>query len=171
MTAPDVQTLLEARARALAQPLPETPELGPQLDLLAFAMAGERYAVEARHVLEVIPMREPTPVPCTPPFVLGLLNHRGRVLPVLDLAGVLGTESAAAHHAVVAVAVGDLRFGIAIEAVDGVTRCEAARVGPADHVVRRIEGAPLAVLDLDALAADGRLEVDTRSGNSGEREP
>jgi hypothetical protein len=65
------------------------------------------------------------------------------------------------------VAVADQRFGIAIEEVDGVTQCEAARVGEAERFVRRVDGEPLALLDLEGLVADGRLVVDDRNGNSG----
>ncbi|HWM10136.1 MAG TPA: chemotaxis protein CheW [Solirubrobacteraceae bacterium] len=165
MTRGGVHELLEARARELARPLPVEPEVGEQLDVLAFRMDGARHGVEARHVLEVVPLREPTPLPA-PRFVLGLVNHRGRALPVLDLASVLGT-SGGAHAEVVVVAVADQRFGIAIEEVEGVTQCEAARVGEAERFVRRVDGEPLALLDLEGLVADGRLVVDDRNGNSG----
>jgi purine-binding chemotaxis protein CheW len=166
----DAQSILEARARALARPLSEDPEIGEQLELLTFAMDGARYAVEARHVIEVIPLRPPTPVPCVPPFVLGLLNHRGRVLPAFDLGLVLGTGRGEAHAAVVAVEVGELRFGVAIEAVEGVASYEAARLSDAAHYVRRVAGEPLTVLDLEALAADGRLDLDDRNGDQGGRQ-
>lgn len=170
MTRDGVQELLEARARELARPLPEEPEVGELLDVLAFRMHGERYGVEARHVLEVFALREPTPLPRAPAFVLGLVNHRGRVLAVLDLGAVLGTGGGAARAAAVAVAVGGVRFGIAIEEVEGVMQCEAALVGEPERYVRRIEGEPLALLDLDGLAADGQLEVDDRKGNGGGQE-
>ena len=55
------------------------------LELLEFRLASERYAVESRLVQEVHPLRDLTPLPCTPPFVLGIVNVRGRILPVLDL--------------------------------------------------------------------------------------
>jgi purine-binding chemotaxis protein CheW len=162
-----VEEVLEARARALARPVEEAPEVGEQLDVLAFLLDGEPHAVEARHVTEVLPLPAPTPVPCTAPFVLGLIYHRGRVLPVLDLARALGAAGGGRHAEVVAVEAGELRFGIAIESVIGVERCEVARLGEADGYVRRVAGEALAVLDLDALAADGTLVVDSRNGDQG----
>jgi purine-binding chemotaxis protein CheW len=164
------EEVLAARARALAQPPEEAPEVGEQLDLLAFVLDGERFAIEARHVDEVVPLPAPAPVPCTPPFVLGLIVHRGRALPVLDLDRALGGPGGGSHVEVVAVRAGELRFGIAIESVIGVERCEVARLGERQRYVRRVAGEPLAVLDLDALAADRILEVDDRNGNQGRLE-
>jgi purine-binding chemotaxis protein CheW len=77
------RALLEERARILAQPLPDDgADLGR--DVVRFTLCGERFAVAAEHVLEALPLGAPTPVPGTPPFLLGVINHRGRVLPVLD---------------------------------------------------------------------------------------
>jgi purine-binding chemotaxis protein CheW len=166
----DAEQILEARARALAEPIPAPPDLGEQVELLAFAMDGERCAVEARQVLEVMPLRPPTPVPSTPPFLLGLVNHRGRVLPVYDLAAALGTGGGGPHATLVAVEVAGLRFGIAAQDVEGVTSCELARLGDPVSFVRRVAGEPLAVLDLEGLAEDGRLELDDRNGDHGGQE-
>ena len=92
----EVQRILTKRAEALARPLQERQTLAEPLELLVFSLAGERYAVDTAHVQDVVPLREITPLPCTPSFVLGVVNHRGRILPVLDfrrlfgLAGALG---------------------------------------------------------------------------------
>jgi purine-binding chemotaxis protein CheW len=59
------------------------------LDLLEFRLAQERYAVEIRYVREVCGLGDLTPLPCTPPFVLRIVNLRGRVLPVPDLGRIL----------------------------------------------------------------------------------
>src|SRR5882757_6299566 len=81
----DPQEILRARARVLARPPERQAEAGAMLDLLEFRLAQECYAVENRYVQEVCPLKELTPLPCTPPFLLGIVNVRGRILPVLDL--------------------------------------------------------------------------------------
>src|SRR4051794_13858537 len=81
----DSRLILQARARALARRPEEAPAAGEMLEILEFTLASERYAVENRYVLEVAPLKELTPLPCTPPFVRGIVNVRGRILPVFDL--------------------------------------------------------------------------------------
>ena len=82
---PDASQILRDRAQALARP-PESA-LAPQasLEVLEFGLATERYAMETRHVREVLPLKNLTPLPCTPPFVAGMVNVRGRIVAVLDL--------------------------------------------------------------------------------------
>ncbi len=52
---------------------------------ILFRLGKERYALEASHVVEVIPRLPLRPQPGTPDFVAGLFNFRGKVVPVLDL--------------------------------------------------------------------------------------
>jgi purine-binding chemotaxis protein CheW len=52
---------------------------------LTFDLAEEEYGLEILRVREIIGMMEITPVPRTPDFVLGVINLRGKVIPVLDL--------------------------------------------------------------------------------------
>src|SRR4051794_29498302 len=81
----DAGQILRARAQALAR-TPERPQIAETLlELLEFRLAQECYALENRYVQEVYPLKDLTPLPCTPPFVLGIVNVRGHVLPVLDL--------------------------------------------------------------------------------------
>ncbi len=52
---------------------------------LTFDLAEEEYGLEILRVREIIGMMEITPVPRTPDYVLGVINLRGKVIPVLDL--------------------------------------------------------------------------------------
>src|SRR3970040_2438694 len=110
----EVQRILKKRAEALARPLQERRPLAEPLELLVFSLAGERYAVDAAHVHDVVPLREITPLPCTPSFVLGVVNHRGRILTDLDfrrLFGLAGEEVPEGARLVAAWA-GGMRFAI-----------------------------------------------------------
>ena len=53
--------------------------------LLLFTLGNHRYALEARKVIEVVPLAELKAVPRAPHFVAGILNYRGVPVPVLDL--------------------------------------------------------------------------------------
>ncbi|MBI2568071.1 MAG: purine-binding chemotaxis protein CheW [Candidatus Schekmanbacteria bacterium] len=52
---------------------------------LSFVLGGESYAVQILKVQEIIQMMPVTRVPRTPPFVRGVINLRGKVIPVIDL--------------------------------------------------------------------------------------
>jgi purine-binding chemotaxis protein CheW len=77
--------ILKARARALALEPHKEATREERKEILEFLLANETYGIESCYVREVYPLRELTPVPCTPPFVLGIINVRGRILPVIDI--------------------------------------------------------------------------------------
>jgi purine-binding chemotaxis protein CheW len=57
-----------------------------------FRVADEAYAVSVLNVLEVASLGDVTPVPGAPIQILGVRNLRGKILPVIDLAALLGTR-------------------------------------------------------------------------------
>lgn len=169
----EVKRILRERAQALAKPL-EAPAPTEVLDLLVFFLAGERYGIETAHVLEVVPLRELTPVPCTPSFVLGVINHRGRILPVLDLRRLfeLAGQGITEGSRIVAVEAGGMTFGIFADAVAGTVRVGAHEVVPPPTAltgdrqvfIQGVTGEMVAVLDLEALARDPRILVNEEVG-------
>ncbi len=77
--------ILQARAKALAQETGKGPGAEQQLEILEFLLAYEHYGIETSYVDQVYPLRELTPLPGTPPFHLGIINVRGRILSVIDI--------------------------------------------------------------------------------------
>lgn len=53
--------------------------------LLLFTLGQHRYALEARQVIEVVPLAELKEIPRAPDYVAGVLNYRGTPVPVLDI--------------------------------------------------------------------------------------
>lgn len=170
----EVKRILRERAHALATPLTEVRTPAEVLDVLVFSLAGERYGIETAHILEVIPLRELTPVPCTPPVVLGVVNHRGRILPVLDLRRLfeLPGQGVTEGSRVVAVEVGGMTFGIFADAVAGTIRVAAHEIahppvtltGGHQAFIRGVTGEMVGVLDLETLARDPRIVVNDEIG-------
>ncbi|HLF98824.1 MAG TPA: chemotaxis protein CheW [Methylococcaceae bacterium] len=76
--------ILKERARELAV---ETARADPgeTIEVVGFSLAHEIYALESAWVREVALIKEFTPLPCTPRFLLGLVNVRGRILSVIDI--------------------------------------------------------------------------------------
>ena len=59
------------------------------MQLLTFFAAGHEYALSILDVREIAEYRPLTPVPSTPPWLRGVMNLRGTVVPVIDLASKL----------------------------------------------------------------------------------
>jgi purine-binding chemotaxis protein CheW len=60
---------------------------------LTFTLAGDVYALDILDITEIIEFRKLTVVPMMPPFIRGVINLRGRVLPVIDLASRFGQDA------------------------------------------------------------------------------
>ena len=61
--------------------------------LLTFSLGSEGYGVSILKVKEIIGMMDITPVPRTPEFIKGVINLRGRIIPVMDLRVKFGMEA------------------------------------------------------------------------------
>ncbi|GAM10257.1 chemotaxis protein CheW [Geobacter sp. OR-1] len=81
----DRKRILRARAAILAQEPEESGAGEEQIEIVEFLLSDEHYAFESTYVGEVYPLKDLTPLPCTPPFVLGVINMRGKILSVIDL--------------------------------------------------------------------------------------
>jgi len=146
-TADQEARLLERRARALARPVAPDADETPADTVLLVSLGSDRRTIAVAHVLDVTPFDALTPVPGTPPYVLGLTSRRGRVLAVCDLAPVLGLAGPVTPREIVAVELGDVAFGIVVDASEGpLPQTAANRLAPS--------------LDLQALVAERRLEID-----------
>ncbi len=64
-------------------------------NVILFALAGARYAVELRWVEEVITLGYVTPVPNAPQAIVGVVNRRGSITPVLNIAALLSEDGVA----------------------------------------------------------------------------
>jgi purine-binding chemotaxis protein CheW len=89
---------------------------------LTFMLAGESYGLEILKVREIIGMMEITAVPRTPGFVRGVINLRGKVIPVIDLRLKFEMEAAAQTEqtCIIVVNVGDIEMGIIVDKVSEV---------------------------------------------------
>ncbi|MFM7291898.1 MAG: chemotaxis protein CheW [Planctomycetia bacterium] len=56
------------------------------MQLLFLSVGAEHYAIESRRVVEVVPLVAARPIPRMPDFIRGVFAHRGRLVPLVDLA-------------------------------------------------------------------------------------
>ncbi|MFM8282849.1 MAG: chemotaxis protein CheW [Planctomycetaceae bacterium] len=64
------------------------------MQLITFTVAGQQFAIEARRVIEVLPLIPARPVPMLPDYVTGMFVYRGRLVPLVDLGIRLGGTAA-----------------------------------------------------------------------------
>ena len=93
---------------------------------LTFSMANEEYGIGILKIKEIIGMMTITPVPQTPAFVKGVINLRGKVIPVVDLRLKFGmeeieyTERTCIIVVEIAGQTGNVQIGIVVDAVSEV---------------------------------------------------
>jgi purine-binding chemotaxis protein CheW len=81
----DIKALLKKRAAALAREDQVKEKPGERITVVEFLLAEECYGIETIWLREAYPLRDLTPLPGTPAFMLGLINLRGRLLSVIDI--------------------------------------------------------------------------------------
>ena len=84
-TGDDRQRILRERAGQLARKPEPKAEGVRMIEVVEFALGYERYAFESSFIREIYPLKNFTPLPCTPPFVLGIMNVRGQIISIIDL--------------------------------------------------------------------------------------
>ncbi|MCH7713096.1 MAG: chemotaxis protein CheW [Chloroflexi bacterium] len=105
--------------------------------LVVFDLADEGYGVDIGSVREIIRMQDITQVPRTPEFVEGVINLRGKVIPVVDLRKRFGFPEADATKdtRIVVVDIGGQDIGVVVDAVTEVLRIGADAVEPPSSVI------------------------------------
>lgn len=77
--------ILKMRAKELAHEAEEKETDEKYIEVVEFLLSHEKYGIETSYVREIYPLKEFMPLPCTPPFVFGIINVRGQILSVIDI--------------------------------------------------------------------------------------
>lgn len=77
--------ILKHRARMLSRKPEYIKENQDTIEVVEFVLAYENYAIESVYIGEVYPLKEFVTIPCTPDFVVGIINVRGRIISIIDL--------------------------------------------------------------------------------------
>lgn len=168
---PDGQTtarILDERARTLALTGPVLHEDGT-LEVVEFMLVHERYGIETSFVREIHPLTNLTPVPCTPAFVLGIVNLRGEIISVMDIKKFfdLPEKGLTDLNKVIVLQSESMRFGVLADAIHGVRRIGAADIQPSlptltgirEQYLKGVTSERTIILDASRLMADGGIVV------------
>ena len=143
-----------------------------ELQIVVFELGDERYGLDIAAVYEIIRHQPITAVPQAPAFVEGVINLRGRIIPVVDLRdrfGMASGELTRASRIVVAEAAGT-RVGLVVDGVSEVLMVPADAIEPTPEVAAGVDAAYLRgiaklgerliiLLELDGLFGDADVDA------------
>jgi len=143
---------------------------------LTVVLGDEAYGIGVLSVREIIRLQKITPVPQMPEFVKGVINLRGRVIPVIDLRVKFGLKAEMTERTcivVVQVKLGAdqvVQMGLIVDAVEEVAHLATAEIEPTpdfgttvstDYILgmAKVKGQVKTLLDLDRVVSAGALPV------------
>jgi purine-binding chemotaxis protein CheW len=122
---------------------PEAGRTSSKLErqLVVFTLADEDYGVDIGTVREIIRIQTITKVPKTPRFIEGVINLRGKVIPVIDLRKRFDLTAGAADKdsRIVVIDIGGQDIGVIVDAVTEVLRIPADSVEPPSSIIASVE--------------------------------
>jgi len=137
---------------------------GEILQLVTFALGNEEYAVDILKVQEINRMTEIARVPNAPPFVEGVINLRGKVIPVISLRQRFGLSETVSDEKsrIMIMDIQGITIGVVVDAVSEVLRIPASTVDEAPQVasdistefiqgIAKLEDRLIILIDMDRL--------------------
>jgi len=118
----NILTILKNRAKAMAQEPEQKNEASALIEVIAFTMLSENYCIESVFVKEVYPLKDFTPLPGVPSYILGIINVRGQILPVVDMKKLFGLPEKGLGELsrVIIIQNEQMEFGILANVVHGI---------------------------------------------------
>lgn len=134
------------------------------LELLSFRVGEQEYSVDIMSVREIRGWTRATPLPHASPYMRGVINLRGAVLPIIDLACRLGvgTTDSTERNVIIVVQIGGQAIGLLVDAVSDILSIPQSELqAPPDmlseastsfvRALTVVEGRMLRILDLGAV--------------------
>ena len=142
------------------------------LQLVTFSIGEEEFGVDILKVQEIIRTMEITKVPRAQDFVEGVINLRGKVIPIIDLRRRFGLDSKPhdKHTRIIVIEINNMIVGFVVDSVSEVLRIPAGTVEPPPPVVAGVESEYISgvgklqdrlliLLDLDKLLSGEDMEA------------
>jgi purine-binding chemotaxis protein CheW len=137
---------------------------------LTFTLDDEDYGIGLLKVREIIGIMDITPLPHTPPYVKGIINLRGRIIPVVDLRQKFGLEwtEYTQRTCIIVVEVssrsGPMQIGVVVDFVSEVLPIQAADIDPPPSIggsvdtryiqgIGKVKGRVKILLEIDQVLA------------------
>jgi purine-binding chemotaxis protein CheW len=122
---------------------------------ISFTIGDEEYGVDIMAIREIKGWTASTELPNTPPFIRGVINLRGAIVPILDLRARFSSQrtEASARHVIIVVAVGTRVAGILVDAVADIISVSTSDIQP----VPQLDQCGAAGFLTGLVTVDGRM--------------
>ncbi|MCM8536505.1 MAG: chemotaxis protein CheW [Lentisphaeraceae bacterium] len=140
---------------------------------LTFHIGSEEYAIEIKYVTEIIGMLKVTEVPQTPVYIKGVINLRGKVIPVMDIRLRFGMESREYDErtCVIVVHINENTVGLVVDTVSEVLDIPHSSIEASGQLsnstdnnfisgMGKVEDRIKMVVDVDALLFRDREQIE-----------
>ncbi len=109
---------------------------GEMLEIIAFRLHDQEFCVKTTTIREIRGWAPCTPIPHSPPEIIGVMNLRGSVIPIIDLAYKLGMTSTVANErsAIVVAEVHTMVIGMLVDRVSDILTIPSSQVQPVPEV-------------------------------------
>jgi purine-binding chemotaxis protein CheW len=127
----DDKTILQERAKSIAGRNKTVGEAdGSLISVVEFLLKPERYAIEEKYISEVLFLKDIAPIPGTPPFVMGVINLRGRIVTVVNLKSLfrLKEKGLTDLNKVIVIQNENMEFGIVSDVIVGSKTIDTGRL-------------------------------------------
>ena len=106
------------------------------LEIIAFRLHDQEFCVKTTTIREIRGWAPSTPIPHAPKDVIGVMNLRGTVIPIIDLAYKLGMKSTVANErsAIVVAEVHNMVIGLVVDRVSDILTVQGSQVQPVPEV-------------------------------------
>ncbi|HHS12741.1 MAG TPA: purine-binding chemotaxis protein CheW [bacterium] len=166
---PRTKQLLKERARALAEEQIDKDEKLEYIEVVEFVLSWEHYGMDSSFIREVHPLKEFTPVPCTPDFVVGISNIRGQILSIIDIKKFFGLPEKGLTdlNRVIIVETPRMELGILADRINGIRRIRIQDLqsqlptltGIRADYLRGVTGDRMVVLDVEKILNDSKIII------------
>ena len=116
-------------------------EVITSLQIVCFKIGNEEYGINILQVQEIHKVPEILKLPFSHDHILGVIDLRGKVIPIVDLGKKFGMVAALGKSSrIVVVDIGGKKIGLAIDSVSNVVKIDTDKIDPPPPVVRGIAG-------------------------------
>lgn len=124
-----------------------------QCSVVEFILTPEKYAIEEEFVTEAVWMKDYTPIPGTPAFVMGVINLRGRIVSIINLKNLLNIKERglADMSKVLILSNNNMEFGIVTDSIIGNKILDLKTLSPPPINLNRTDLEFLKGVDLNGL--------------------
>ncbi|MGB9682136.1 MAG: chemotaxis protein CheW [bacterium] len=125
--------------------------MAEERQLVVFSLLEENYGIDIYKVQEIIQYREITYVPKAPPFVKGVINLRGKIIPVIDLKERFGLAEKEINTdtRIIVVEIASQTVGLIVDSVTEVLRISTSNIEPPP---------PVTTIEADFIEGVGKLD-------------